>query len=209
MTNRKNYLINKKFQFKKTFSVMSIVAITIILIILFMVIVISLNRASIDRNNSSIVKNNMKINTIIKGQKEFYNDHIAGIKAGRTSGIAKLKREYENHVGQTNKRLAEIVRENERIVGSNTCIVRKNTAVIIGSMLIAVLGLIFIYLKMIRETHRISGPIYLMTRYIKEIKKGKYPDMRDLRKDDEFREFYDLFRELAEKIIKLENRKGK
>ncbi len=42
-------------------------------------------------------------------------------------------------------------------------------------------------------THRVSGPLYVMARYLGEIVEGRYPDLRPLRKHDELRAFFSTF----------------
>jgi len=39
-------------------------------------------------------------------------------------------------------------------------------------------------------THRISGPVHILSRYLGELADGHYPDLRPLRKRDELRGFY-------------------
>ena len=39
-------------------------------------------------------------------------------------------------------------------------------------------------------THRISGPIFVMQRYLTELAAGRFPTARPLRKKDEFKEFF-------------------
>ena len=52
----------------------------------------------------------------------------------------------------------------------------------------------------IRITHRISGPIYVMSNYIKDIINGDFPDPRPLRDKDELKKFYSLFVDLVDSI---------
>jgi len=54
---------------------------------------------------------------------------------------------------------------------------------------------------LIRKTHRISGPIYVMSNYMQQIIEGKIPDhVRKLRKKDELQEFYKIFTKMVESI---------
>jgi len=52
---------------------------------------------------------------------------------------------------------------------------------------------VFLYIYLIRLTNRISGPIYVLTRHIQDILSGADPDLRELRKNDELKEFYAQF----------------
>ena len=42
-------------------------------------------------------------------------------------------------------------------------------------------------------THRICGPLLVMERQLKELRAGRFPHIRNLRKKDEFKEFYATF----------------
>jgi hypothetical protein len=44
-------------------------------------------------------------------------------------------------------------------------------------------------------THRISGPLYIVARYLGVLADGQYPDMRPLRKHDELQDFFQAFEE--------------
>lgn len=61
---------------------------------------------------------------------------------------------------------------------------------------------IILFIMIIKMTHRISGPIYVMSVYMREIIEGRMPEPRNLREKDEFKDFYELFREMIEAIKK-------
>ncbi|MBW1811567.1 MAG: hypothetical protein JRJ87_25495 [Deltaproteobacteria bacterium] len=42
-------------------------------------------------------------------------------------------------------------------------------------------------------THRVAGPIFIISRYLGEIRDGKAPQTRPLRKGDELKAFFDVF----------------
>ncbi len=44
-------------------------------------------------------------------------------------------------------------------------------------------------------THRISGPLFIVARYLDILAGGQYPDVRPLRKRDELQEFFSAFEE--------------
>ena len=44
-------------------------------------------------------------------------------------------------------------------------------------------------------THRVSGPLHVVARYLAAIASGHYPDVRPLRKRDELHEFFSAFEE--------------
>lgn len=44
-------------------------------------------------------------------------------------------------------------------------------------------------------THRISGPLHIVARYLTTLAEGRYPDLRPLRRRDELHEFFSTFEE--------------
>lgn len=49
-------------------------------------------------------------------------------------------------------------------------------------------------------THRVAGPVYVMSHYIQVLAKGRYPIMRKLRKNDELKAFFERFQEAIETL---------
>jgi hypothetical protein len=47
-------------------------------------------------------------------------------------------------------------------------------------------------------THRISGPLHMMTRYLSVLASGRYPDLRPLRKHDELHDFFLAFEDAVQ-----------
>jgi hypothetical protein len=53
-------------------------------------------------------------------------------------------------------------------------------------------------------THRVAGPVYVITHYIQILSSGRYPIMRPLRKTDELRPFFERFQEAVEAMRRRE-----
>jgi hypothetical protein len=53
-------------------------------------------------------------------------------------------------------------------------------------------------------THRVAGPVYVMSLYIATLAAGRYPRMRPLRQKDELRGFFDRFSEAVDRIRERE-----
>jgi hypothetical protein len=53
-------------------------------------------------------------------------------------------------------------------------------------------------------THRVAGPIYVISNYVLALSEGRYPNFRPLRKNDELRTFFDRFRSAVEAMRKRE-----
>jgi hypothetical protein len=58
----------------------------------------------------------------------------------------------------------------------------------------------FFYLLFVLASHRIAGPLAVMTRYMSEFASGKYPQIRELRKSDELKEFFEVFKTAVERF---------
>jgi hypothetical protein len=78
-------------------------------------------------------------------------------------------------------------------------IIRYNNILLIMMVAFVLIQGFLLYFLLIRRTHRISGPIYVMSRYMDEVFEGKTPKIRPLRKNDELKEFYDMFTKLLER----------
>jgi hypothetical protein len=49
-------------------------------------------------------------------------------------------------------------------------------------------------------SHRIAGPIFVMTRHLATLASGRYPHIRPLREGDQLTDFFDLFRKSVEAL---------
>jgi HAMP domain-containing protein len=58
--------------------------------------------------------------------------------------------------------------------------------------LVVVMGLALAFWGLV-VTHRVSGPLYVLARYLHDIAAGRYPDLRPLRRHDELQEFFAAF----------------
>lgn len=67
---------------------------------------------------------------------------------------------------------------------------------------LAVAGLLALFGLVL--THRVAGPVYVMSLYIATIAAGRYPRMRPLRKKDELRGFFDRLTEAVDRIRERE-----
>lgn len=53
-------------------------------------------------------------------------------------------------------------------------------------------------------THRVAGPVYVISNYVLALSEGRYPTFRPLRKNDELRTFFDRFRSAVEAMRQRE-----
>ncbi len=71
-------------------------------------------------------------------------------------------------------------------------------------VLVVVMGLALAFWGLV-VTHRVSGPLYVIARYLGELAEGRYPDMRPLRKHDELQDFFATFEDA---VTALRSRDG-
>lgn len=173
MAKRKKYLIDKGFQLRTAFSIIGVVA-AVSLIILSTIA-------------ASVVYNNEKINNIYQIEDNIFQ----GMQTANINGqpdsdykstVAMLTKLHENNLQNINK-LAEYNRY--LLVALIVCVIFQG---------------FILFVMIIRITHRISGPIYVMSNYIKDIINGEMPDPRPLRDKDELKKFYNLFVDLVDSI---------
>ncbi len=173
MAKRKKYLIDKEFQLRTAFSIIGVVASVSIIIL-----------SSIA---AFVVYNNEKINNIYQIEDNIFqlmqatniNEHI---NSDYKTTVDMLIRNHNTNLNNINK-LAEY-----------------NRYLLVAMIICVIFQGFILFIMIIRITHRISGPIYVMSNYIKDIIKGGYPDPRPLRDKDELKKFYGLFVDLVESI---------
>jgi len=173
MAKRKKLIIDRGFQLRTAFSIIGVVA-AISLIILSAIA-------------ASVVYNNEKINNIYQIEDSIFqlmqSTNISGqADADYKNTINMLTNRHENNLVTINK-LAEF-----------------NKYLLAAMILCVILQGFILFSMIIRITHRISGPIYVMSNYIKDIINGGLPDPRPLREKDELKKFYSLFIELVNSI---------
>ncbi len=197
---RKQLIIDKKFQLKTTFSIIGIVAVIVALIIIVIGANIVVNNGKMGKNNVHIDSNNKNIKNINEIQ-----DNIVHFLSSRTLKnedkiySQAIKDISKNHIANMDK-MKSIMNSNEKIMESNRDIMKMNNWLLIAIIIVIIAGTVVLYFQLIRKTHRISGPIYVMTLYMREVLKGNYPEFRELRTHDELKEFYDLFKEVVGNI---------
>lgn len=200
MNKRRQYLIDKKFQLRHTFSILGFMFIVTAIIIGLIGINAAYNNgkmADINVDNGVIIKNLERtmstqdnilsaVLTWVQNPKSIPSKNI-------TEDIAKGHyREIES-----TKNNIDTIKEN---ITSLKEAISYNTMLIIAIVVIVILQGIIFYVMMIRKTHKIAGPALVMTNYCKDIIDGKNPEPRALRAGDELQELYDTFAKMVEKL---------
>ena len=183
---KRQIIVNRKFQMKiaASFAGVSAVTMTIVIVIL----------------STVMIKNNMKLEEITGNQhvlsgtqEEIFKTLIAFSTSKSMNKIhistSMLQKDNDN----TKKLLSQ---NNEKI----QIITERNNALIMVMIVLAVIQSVVIFYLMLKRSHRISGPVFLLNRYISDIKNGMNPEIRPLRINDDFHDLFDNFRELADMI---------
>lgn len=164
MRQRKNYLIDKKFQIKTTAFIVGISSIIVIILLTAMGIYITSNNTKL--NNIIIIQDNVVETLLTLSQ----NNQEEGVKLS-------IKNAAKNH---------------QKNITTIKNIISLNTTFIIIILILAVIQYIILYFVILRKTHKISGPAYVISKYIKDILNGNLPEPRPLRKGDELTELHGL-----------------
>jgi hypothetical protein len=166
MNRRRRYIIDKKFQFRTALSVLSVTTLLSLIILLILIF--------------TAVYNNNRISNIIKSEDQIF-------QALTTISIADKKEV------SVDKKIDSMSNDHIYNFYMSAKIIRYNIFILLGVLAIIIIQGIILFVLLIKKTHRIAGPVYLMSNYLKEIMQGKIPVTRPLRKKDELVDFYNLF----------------
>ena len=166
MIKRKQYIIDKPFQLKTAFSIIGLVSIISLIII-----------SAIAAN---VIFNNEKINNVYTIEDSIFQI-MQTVNIDKNTDV-----EYKSTI----ENLSNLHSDNYITI---THIAEHNKYLLVALIATIIIQAIVLYIMIIRITHRISGPIYVISNYFREIIEGKVPELRPLRDKDELKEFYDLF----------------
>ena len=186
MFKRKKKLINKKFQLKSVFTVISISSVIIICIVLFMLMITANNsqrmKDSVEGLNRAIAVENSIIESFIEYDQ-------TGANTAFVMKIAEIRTDHENSIKQIWKHISGL----ESVIKQNYYII------IVITVLFFMQSIVFCF-YLIHFTHRIAGPVFVITRYMEKIINGEKAGFRALRDKDELKEFHEKFIEMVNRI---------
>jgi nitrogen fixation/metabolism regulation signal transduction histidine kinase len=171
-SKRKQYMLDRKFQLRATFTLIGT------LFIAFAIIVggVGINMLDVNERISNMLLINKSIADTFSApgpdvSKEEYQTYL------------RLQEQHD----MNKQNLDKMINFNKRLIW-----------VIIGFVILQALIFFFI---LIRQTHRIVGPMHVMTNYMRQIAKGNIPEhVRELREKDYFRENYEVFKEMVQSL---------
>ncbi|OHD66467.1 MAG: hypothetical protein A2176_03735 [Spirochaetes bacterium RBG_13_51_14] len=183
---RKKYVLDKKFQLG-----ISVRAIVLPLITTLAICAILLYFAG--STNQLINDNNNNITAIIDTQDSMFDMFMAipALQDPANPIVQKCDRAFKENLKITNK------------INDNQEQIKKNSLIVLYILIaMTIIQTAIIFFQFIFFSHKISGPIHVMTSYLKEFRKGNHPEFRPLRKNDELRDFYEEFRETISHLSK-------
>ncbi len=178
MYKRKKYVVDRKFQLKTTFSILGMIVLAGVVIISSIGINIAINN---ERLNNVIVIHNNVVDALLTYAQESQG-------SGDAAAIRNASKVNAQNIETINK------------------ILFHNNMMLLVIIVVILLLSIVTFFMLIRLTHRISGPVMVISGYIRQIIEGKLPHVRNLREDDELQELNELVGELVEKLREREKR---
>ncbi len=202
MNKRKQYLIDRKFQLKQAFSLMGFIFIAIAIIIGLIGINAAYNNrkmTDISEKNEDMIK---KLEANMLSHDSILSATLTWVQNPKSRPSAEITKEItRTHFNELQATKANVVTIMEN-TNTLTSIINLNTILIIAIVLIVIIQGIILYVMIIRKTHKIAGPAYLMTRYCNQIAEGKNPEIRKLRTGDELGELFEAFMKMAASLKK-------
>lgn len=183
---RKKVVIDKRFQYS-----MSIKAIVLPLTTILLISAVLLYYAF--ENQGYVNQNNRKINEIVSTQHTMIEMFL------ETPALYNSKNTVVRDGDKTFKKNIGKLKE----IKDNSTIIVKNSKIVLYFLLImTIVQTAIIFILFLFFSHKISGPVYVIRRYLHAIRNGEQPEFRPLRKRDEFKELYQEFRDTVEFLCK-------
>jgi predicted PurR-regulated permease PerM len=200
MAKRKQYIIDKKFQLKTTFKIIgSIFVVVALLTVLIVYNIINVNK-EIKSLNENIKDTNLEIANIMEIEDDIVQVLSVPIPNLNTQN-QKMNLKMAQHHDTNMKKVKNRINKNEKFIEILKSRLNVNLILlfsVIGILIIQ--GIVFFYM-LIRQTHRIAGPIYVISQYMNQIINGEIPKkIRKLRDKDYLNDFYSLFEEMLKNI---------
>ncbi|MEW6527689.1 MAG: hypothetical protein AB1444_13620 [Spirochaetota bacterium] len=190
---KRSIIINKYYQLKTAFGVAGLFA----LCIGFLFIITA----------SCLVWNNHTLSKAITHQVD-----LQKVQEDILKSIEMLSRygNRKNLVFEAYKAIGDLKKNTEALKASNELLhkaIVMNEYLLWINGILAIVLVVAVFVVIVRRTHRVAGPMFLLKRYMNEIIEGKVPVIRPLRKGDEFKDVFDTFMTMIDSLH-LKRRKG-
>ncbi|HOD14338.1 MAG: hypothetical protein KBC90_11765 [Spirochaetes bacterium] len=187
MTKRKQYIIDRKYQLRTTFSIIGVVT-------LVTAVILGAITASVVYNTAKLNDNNSKIQNIYDIENNIFTMLSTIYSKADPATTEAMKASSDKH-----DRNMETL---ENIIAHNNAIITYNRYLLVAILFIVMFQCLLLYIILIRQTHRVSGPIYVISNFMRDIIEGRDPKLRPLRDKDELKDFYELFKEMVAAVRK-------
>jgi len=195
LPKRKIYLVDKKFQLKTAFTFTGVV-------LVFMSVVIAAMTLVMANNNKKLDDLYQQQEGLTFNQREIVESLL----------VFNRVRTWENLRLATDRATQDLQRNTEQIQGNQALIQRvilQNRILLAVIIAMAVIQLIVVFRMLIHKTHKVAGPVLLLSRYMDEVIRGKYPQPRALRDGDELGELYEKFNTMVTTIKERDEKRKK
>ena len=181
---RKKYLVDKKFQLNTSFRAILLPLLTSLLlsgVLLYFQ----------GRTHALISKNNSTIETVISNQDRMIELFLTtpALQDVENPAIQTGVRTFKKNIGELKS-----ITENSRKITGNSRLLFLFLVIMIIAQTFIIFALFIFY------THRMSGPLHVMRGHLRNIREGRDPGFRPLRKGDHLKDFYGEFQETLEML---------
>jgi predicted PurR-regulated permease PerM len=187
MKQRKSKIIDRNFQLKTAFSIIGITFFAF----LIMIFVLGVSaKSNFDDINTAVNQLNKSIET----ESDIVKSFIEFSRSINNSSVIL----YTKKILTDNKKSIQRIEDQVSVLQK---IIYKNLISIAILIVVVFLLNILQFIYIIKLTHRISGPIHIINRCLRDMNEGNTPEFRALRKGDNFTQTYDLLCSLNNRII--------
>lgn len=178
-------IINKKLQL---FSVLKLILFVFVFFVILVSAVLMTNYYNTKKLHSILT--NVNITLIDQKQVASSIDSLNNIDNKKDLQVATtiLQNNINNNIVQLDTSVKNINEINN-----------YNQALMIILIFILLIQFIFLYIYLVYQSQSIAGPIHVFSKYLKELIAGKIPEVRPLRKHDQFQDLHLLFEEYVKK----------
>lgn len=188
MKNKRAILVDKKYQLRMAASLTAAAALALTV---FIVIIVIVSR-DYSRKLDVVVTNQRSLS---ENQNEIFRSLLALSKHKNFDNIRISPEDIEKDISLNMSKLDETISITANISSGNYRLI------VILIVFLFAQSIILFYL-IIRRSHRTSGPVFILNRYISEIQNGKFPEIRPLRPKDDFTQLFDNFRGMVDYLKK-------
>jgi len=177
----RNYLLDSHFQLKYA----SLLVMVAVVISGVMGAVLYETTGAVVAESSALVDESKKVSEISRM-------NIKDLASDSPGLLTEFNREADAHDRLLADEQASLIRRQQRMIGS-----------LVGglALMVVLIGMLGIYI-----THKVAGPVYKMTRLLKQVGDGNLHVDARLRKGDELRDFFETFTRMVEGLREIEKR---